>query len=201
MKRASALALSLAMAVGSLPLVPSVALADVGAKSAGNTTLGYEVLKPTGQWSKDGGKSVYFGSLQGNNKYRVLTMNADGTLLLDCDTIVQPMAFGSNNTWSGSTVQTWLNGTDGDTFNSPFSNVENNCIVTTTKDESTYQSYKDAALDGKKFFVLGAAEANDYYLNNDARKKNGALGHWWLRSAYEYHPDCAGCVRSYGNLY
>ena len=190
-------------------------------KPAGTTVrtinLNAAVLRPSSTWST-GGNLVYFGSY--NNSpvaYRVLSSpntqeSSSNYLLLDCNTILQTMAFSSDNTnqWAGSNcrVRSWLI-SDFYSNSSVFSSIEQGAIANTVlKDQSRYivgvysiEYIDDSTTDN--VFCLSAAEVDGLYGadNNGSRAKTGGNNIWWLRSAITINPSIAGLVDSSGRIF
>ena len=164
---------------------------------------------------------VYFGKYNGNAlRYRVLDKASQdfgvsgGSLLLDCDQVIETMPFQEDitlagniaNRWEYSTARSWLNG---DSFlNDPacFTAAENAAIAPSTKaakaatDGPGWDYLDFQPLNGEKIFLLDNTEAHSAkyayvsdigtYINyhGASRLKSNLRGDrqyaWWVRSHY-----------------
>lgn len=169
-----------------------------------------------GSWDANDHK-VWFGQYGGTpTAFRVLKAE-NGTMLLDCDTILLNDYFDDNssandgqtsgnpNEWTGSDLEKWLNGTDYYGSTSVFTLGEKSAILQTelAASDADYnvngRLYKDYAANDC-VYLLSANEANDLYADNVARVKTGGNAYWWLRSAYADYYDLAGIVYSDGDV-
>ncbi len=160
-----------------------------------------DIINPSGAgtWNY-----VYLGKYKIGDKYldmkwRVLDKNAarytsGKSMLLDCDNILADYNYSSrDNTdtyeWSRSdSIRPSLNGY----FPNSFTSVELSYIMPTTISQASSQGYKstvDMAVNGDRFFILGANDVNNLnygYSDNDSRKKYrlGTTNYfdWWLRT-------------------
>ncbi len=142
-------------------------------------------------WDKTNDHKVYFGQY-GNTPTAFRVLKSDnGTIMLDCDTILLTKAFDADvsantdqsdsnpNGWVNSDLESWLNGTDYYSNASVFTSVERSAIASTglAASESDYSAgygtYKDYAATNY-VYLLSANEANTLYADDTARKKQAA---------------------------
>lgn len=174
----------------------TMTLEDFSSTGKGDATveticLDPKALRPESTWST-GGNLVYFGSyLRSPVAYRVLASPntqtvTESSLLLDCNTGLLIKKFDGDgrkndgqttnpNEWTGSDLETWLNGSNFYGSSSVFSYIERVAIASTElKSKNTYAiistNYNDKAATNH-IFCLSVAEAEGLYNDSEARKK------------------------------
>ena len=185
-KKGMAMALSAALMLGLVPVMPGSALKvqAAGDNSGADTTMSEVALgtgiianptAPTDADSEWKGSYVYFGTYDGNPvKYRVLDSETSvfggTTMLLDCDSVLwagsdPSSAFDADsNVWADSDIRTYLNGTF---LANNFSTLEQNAIASSTKsaadsnDGDGRNGLSYASLSNDKIFFLDAKEATN----------------------------------------
>lgn len=182
-----------------------------------------ELRPDNGIWAL-GGNRLCFGQYHGLPiVYRILSSpdtqsfeeNKDG-LFIDCDYVLELKKFDDNfrkndtqinspSEWMGSDIDIWLNSSDFYGNSIIFSDIEKASILYTTLDEHvepysignwTYEDFGSS----NYLFLISAAEANQLYLDNPARVKNGQSVHWWLRSSFGSIGNGAGSVHEDGHI-
>ena len=200
-------------------------------KNIDNTIYGTWGIKNPAAPSKDkawNGSYVWFGDSPNHRKYRVLSADTNefgaASLFLDCDSpAFYKMFEGSSATWTGSTIQTYLNGSF---YNDSFTDIEKKAIMTSYKagggsyKKGSYEEYafgKTTALNDKIFLLDAGDVTNETYgyssysgcvnKNGNWIYESGVPNHnkgdqyWWLRSTSKLYPDsCIGTVIKDGSL-
>lgn len=145
---------------------------------------------------------VFFGTYEGKPiKFRVLDKSTsiygtNNSMFLDCDTVLRSIPYDENwNSWNVSYVREWLNGDEFYNNDSVFSSTERDAIVTSTLLEmpsdfslpKTFR-YGFTKITEDKIIILDVTEVNNQYgyINDKARRKEGAVNTWWLRSPHIY---------------
>ena len=215
-KKVQAGLLTMALIAGVLP-TGLRSLTVHAATDVKTMNLNTDYLAPSnGSWDANDHK-VYFGQYGGTpTAFRVLK-SEKGTMMLDCDTILKKMTFdedsnanseqtsGKVNEWTGSNLETELNGKNYYGNASVFTTPEKEAILPTTLAASDTDyvingwSYKDYAANDY-IYLLSAKEANELYPDNAARNKTGGNAYWWLRSANAVSLIHAGIVLSDGSF-
>jgi hypothetical protein len=228
-KRLLSLLLCACMVITLLPAVAPTAYAA----GTGAITLGTSGIAGGGtNW-------VYYGNYNSNPiRWRVLNENggnggtytdsigndidsADAMFLLSEYLLTTAVAFGDNNTWSASTLKTWMTSNIYNGSN-VFTSIEKTQILetTTTGDSgvggSSAGPYLSACnLDGDTMFALSADEATrseygfdaTYSTTGDSSGRvalsggaSGSAGWWWLRSPDAGSTNDAGVVLTDGSV-
>lgn len=182
-----------------------------------------ELIPDSGVWAS-GGNRVCFGQYDGVPLvFRILASpdtqsfadNKNG-LFLDCDYIIEHKKFDedfkrntsqtkSTSQWSGSDIDIWLNSEAFYGNDSVFSGTEKEAILYTEMDDLvepytigkwTYEDYGSA----DNIFLISALEANQLYLDNAARAKDGRSVLWWVRSSFGSAGNGVGSVHEDGHI-
>ena len=212
-----------------------VPVVEFTGKKISNTKLGVDQISdpavPASIDSAWQGSYVYFGNYQGNPiKFRVLDQNTtrfsqsgNKTMFLDSDMSLYKSGFDEttpvSNVWSGSTIQTTLNGSF---YDSSFTTAEKASIpVSYLAGGTPYASGSQAAeLFGTtvgvndKVFIPGIEDITNpqYGYADDFGVSSPVLGHakfsqsekvfkaYWLRNAEDQNDTCVGYVTSDGRI-
>ena len=139
-----------------------------------NDTVAGDIIL-TAQWKQSYtvGQAVTYGTIT----WKVLSFDVSNSrMLVISENILEKREFGYKGSYSGSDIQTYLNGTFITTYG--LSNVSI-CSVDVSSDIATVGSGSD------KLFLLSSREANTYFNSNSDRVANydGSPDYWWLRSA------------------
>ena len=164
------------------------------------------------------GNYVYFGSYPQSDKNKKepikwqIIEEKNGELLLLSDKILDSKRFDPNkNNYETSEIRSWLNGTF---INTAFNDSQKGIIVTS---DIVTDKYGGGTLKtNDKIFLLSKAEAEKYFKNDDARKKQGTKfakdnglyvndsngnSWWWLRSPSSVNSYNASNVSTNGNIH
>lgn len=169
--------------------------------------LGAYPLYASGGWNAQDGALVYFGEYNGRpSVFRALGRSAwtqdvsENCILLDCGEVLREMKFdgdglsnsgqifNSPNQWTGSDLEEWLNG--GEYYGNPdvFTALERSIIAVTALEQlENYSAGGGTYIDYEAenyIFLLSAEEAENLYMDADARAKTEDGRYWWTRSAY-----------------
>lgn len=152
---------------------------NVDGRIAGLSTTGY-----TSGWNHTDGIKVYFGQYDGTPTAYRLLRNEDGTVLLDCDTIlISDYQFDSSNEkWPDCEARRYLNSGLFYAKANVLSPIEKAAIMETSSHGKEYTIASDTYKDfesSENIFLLSAFESDALYADNDARKKGNV---YWLRS-------------------
>lgn len=201
--RLFALLLAVTIGIGMLPLVQNPLVAK--ASPASGMELGAAKITASGKWDKNNGVKVYFGKNNGNPiLWRVLYKTSfPDCAILDADTILYEAAYQNSTTespdWGASNLRYQLESRQYEWFSEK---ERKQMLYTFLEGRDEYECdnsrYKDAESMGV-LFLLSAYDANEWYADNEARKKGG---NWWLRSVdtIEMMP-CMGSIDASGSLY
>ena len=192
-------------------------MAGIETYAAWDTRSGVTALSNLGS---GGSNKVWFGSGSNGNGtpiyWRVLDRTAnDGStkaLFMLTEYSQGKMAFNSSsgNSWSASSIKTWLQGTY---YNSKFTEREQNAIVGITKSESgtpswnSYASPCGLSVSGEKIFLLSGLEVGNstYGLTSASSRicrtssSDSTAVWWWLRSASSSDNHSAASVYTDGS--
>lgn len=165
------------------------------------------------RWNQDEGVTVYYGEYNGEPVlYRVLSDSnntqiiKEGCILLDSDRILYRDVYDEyySNVWTNSTVRQQLDELYKSSLSGEYSlmsyteakNVAKTQLVPYGGHYSTgLATFKDVE-SYDAIFMLSAMEVACLYTDNDARRKQGGYGCWWLRSSNTVNPYFAGFVIS-----
>lgn len=175
--------------------------------------------------SGEGWSMVWYGKYDGQvRRYRVLSKRTSeysgNTMLLECGEVFGATDFSTtnSNTWKGSDLYEFMNGSGFLNKEGVFTSVERSAIVGSTKSAGEDMNFKDVAssyregiiksvaLTGEKVFPLDITDlynSNYGFVNEENRggqKLNNAYDPYdcWLRSPVfivDYNRVCAGTVR------